>query len=226
MFFHGFSPPAVSSIMWMTLSITEVSGGYRVWFALRMESHRPFFLNYIILSPLFLTLISQWKLNEKAIGSPFYYCHLCFLSREVRLPDLRGLHFYLPSEATSKEGEKTITGKVTISIIKKLTCHTEHVWNLRAAGMPALSTCFWGLQSVTAWWWLSLPFNLHYSGRKKVPEETRIPDGGREGGADVRLREKGCRWERRIKMNEVGAERGIRGWRRVSRRRRLPWGTI
>lgn len=71
-----------------------------------MESHRPFFLNYIILSPLFLTLISQWKLNEKAIGSPFYYCHLCFLSREVRLPDLRGLHFYLPSEATSKGGGK------------------------------------------------------------------------------------------------------------------------
>lgn len=127
MFFHGFSPPAVSSIMWMTLSITAVSGGYCVWFALRMESHRPFFLNYIILSPLFLTLISQWKLNEKAIGSPFYYCHLCFLSREVRLPDLGGLHFYLPSEATSKEGKKTITGKVTISIIKKLTCHTERV---------------------------------------------------------------------------------------------------
>lgn len=75
-----------------------------------MESHRPFFLNYIILSPLFLTLISQWKLNEKAIGSPFYYRHLCFLSREVRLPDLRGMHCYLPSEATAKGGgKKTIT---------------------------------------------------------------------------------------------------------------------
>lgn len=32
-FLHGFSPPAVSSIMWMTLSITAVSGGYCVWFA-------------------------------------------------------------------------------------------------------------------------------------------------------------------------------------------------
>lgn len=154
-----------------------------------MESHRPFFLNYIILSPLFLTLISQWKLNEKAIGSPFYYCHLCFLSREVRLPDLRGLHFYLPSEATSKGGgkkKKTITGEVTISIIKKLTCHTERVWNLRAAGMPAPSTWVWGMQSVSAWWWRSLSFNLHYwGGEKKLLEETRIPDSGRDGGMEV-----------------------------------------
>ena len=110
------------------------------------------------------------------------------------------------------------TGEVTISIIKKLTCHAEGVWNVKAAGLPAPSTCFWGIQSVSAWWWLSVSFNLHYSGKKSL-EGDREPsqgeggggEGGREGGGGIRVRERGCRWERRIKMREVDTQRGIRG---------------
>lgn len=40
------------------------------------------------------------------------------------MPDLRKLHFYLPSEVTGKKTKKTKTGKITISktitIIKKI----------------------------------------------------------------------------------------------------------
>lgn len=85
------------------------------------------------------------------------------------------------SHIERRGGKKNNNWEVTISIIKKLTYHTERVWNFRAAGMQAPSACFWGIRSVSAWWWLSLTFNLHYWG-KKVLEETRIPDGGREGG--------------------------------------------
>lgn len=174
--------------MWMTLSITAVSGGYCVWFALRMESHRPFFLNYIILSPLFLTLISQWKLNEKAIGSPFYYCHLCFLSREVRLPDLRGLHFYLPSEATSKGGEKNNNWESNNQHHKEIDL--SHWACLKLKGCRHAST-FLLLLRDSVCHCLMVPFTIFpppLFRREKVLEETRIPDGGREGGGDVRLR--------------------------------------
>lgn len=55
MFYHTLFPPLeLAPIMWMTLSNCTVHGGYCLWFAKGMESHRPFFLNFIIIAPLFL----------------------------------------------------------------------------------------------------------------------------------------------------------------------------
>lgn len=59
---------AFAPITWMTLSNCIVHGGYCSWFAKGMESHRPFFLNFIIIAPLFLPqpdfpLEMKWKSN-------------------------------------------------------------------------------------------------------------------------------------------------------------------
>lgn len=167
-----------------------------------MESHSPFFLNFIIIAPLFLLhpdfpVEMKWKNNWFSfllLSSLFSVpkSKIAWSWRVVLLPPFCHSH-------REKKNKKTITGKITISIMKKLTCHNERVWNWRAASKLTPTTCFWGNKSLRHWQWPSLSAKFCSSG-KDVLEEIRITDIGgkgeekREGGGkgkERRRRSKG-----------------------------------
>lgn len=167
-----------------------------------MGSHRPLFLNFIIIAPLFLPhpdfpVEMKWRSNWFS----FLLLSSLFSVPESKIARSQKVAL-LPTIWSHRKKRKTITGKITISIIKN--CHNERVWNWRAASMPTPTSCLWGNESVGVWRWPSLSANCRSPG-KDVLEEIRITDSGgkrdvERGGRDVRVRETGCRWERRMEV--------------------------